>query len=1030
MTLNPTDLARRVVWTLLLLESLCATSFPLQRDLKMEPFTHTTWGPNEGAPQRIFAITQTPDGYLWIGSAEGLFRFDGLTFERYQPPLGPPLPGERVGVQSLLALPNGDLWIGFAQGAISLLRNGHAVNYGKQDGVPSGVISSLAQDQAGTIWAGSANGLIRLENNRWKEVGSEWNFPGPVARAIYLDRAGTLWVATKDSIVFLPKGAGTFQSTGIHVGVVPQIVEAPNGKLWMAEASRSVRPVPLHTTLAPSDETEVRVGSQRILFSREGDLWIPTLGDGLFRVPAPEKLTAKPDRSSRSVERYSVEKGLSDDFGLSAFQDRDGNIWVGTERGLDRYRKSLWLIGSPTDFHDADLIEGDHGDIWVIASNGDVGIHNSRIYKDLNPLVPPRVMYGYREPSGKIWWICLDGIVEYEHGHFLRYPLAKGIQIRAPEINVTVDRSGTLWIYLGREGLYSWRNGTWNRFDTPSEFAEFLPTAAFTDDLGRIWFGGTGGTVFYLSDGRIHIVANSDKSPPGAVRAIQGRNGHVWVGGLAGLTYFDGSQLRSVAPTGGDSFQAVSGIEETADGNLWILEHRGVIHIDAAEVRKFLAMPTYHVSYEVLDSDDGLPGRISDRIGQNVIQDRDGRLWFVPTNGLASLDPIGLSRNPPAPVASVQSIVADGQSYLPWMASKLPAGIRSLQIRYTAVSLTYAPRTHFRYKLDGFDTAWQDVGVQRTAYYTNLHPGKYQFRVLAVSNHGVGDPDGAAVEFTIPPFWFQEIWFQVLFLAAFLGLLWGIYRFHLQQLRKEFNVRLEARLNERERIARDLHDTFFQGIQGLLLRFHTATSQLPKDEPARRIFEDALIKSDQVMLEGRELVLDLRATISQPGDLPTAFSDFGDELRKGGSCDFKVVVNGTIRPLHAVVFDELFKIGKEALGNAFRHSGAHSIEVELDYGRSELCIRIRDDGAGIDSGILRQGHREGHFGMPGMRERAEKVGAHLDVWSRDGAGTEIELRIAGAVAYVSEPNGSRLWKLSRLWHGKNAGRPRENGKPV
>src|SRR5215510_77984 len=247
------------------------------------------------------------------------------------------------------------------------------------------------------------------------------------------------------------------------------------------------------------------------------------------------------------------------------------------------------------------------------------------------------------------------------------------------------------------------------------------------------------------------------------------------------------------------------------------------------------------------------------------------------------------------------------------------------------------------------------------------------------------------------------------FIAAFFG--WAVTR-------RIVELRLEERVSERTRIARDLHVTFFQGIQGLLLRFHTATSQLRKDEPVRRIFEETLKQSDQVMLEGRELVLDLRETVCEPTDLPTAFADLGEGMRKGSSGQFMVVINGAIRPLHPVVFEELFKIGKEALGNAFRHSGAHSVEAELNYEWSELRIRIRDDGVGIDSAILRHGHRDGHFGLPGMRERAQKVGAHLDVWSRTGAGTEVEVRIAAPIAYVTDPNGSWLWKLRRLWPGR------------
>src|SRR5262249_23298583 len=270
--------------------------------------------------------------------------------------------------------------------------------------------------------------------------------------------------------------------------------------------------------------------------------------------------------------------------------------------------------------------------------------------------------------------------------------------------------------------------------------------------------------------------------------------------------------------------------------------------------------------------------------------------------------------------------------------------------------------------------------------------------------------------------------FRALCIAAAAAVGWALYWLRLKQATTGLRQRLGARQEERERIARELHDTFFQGIQGLLLRFHTATSQLRKDEPARRIFEETLKQSDQVMLEGRELVLDLRGTVCEPIDLPTAFADFGEGMRKGGSCEFRVVVNGTIRPLHPVVFEELFKIGKEALGNAFRHSSAQSIEAELNYEGSELRIRVRDDGTGIDPIILQQGHREGHFGLPGMRERAQKVGAYLDVWSGTGAGTEVEVRIASRIAYASETRGSSGWKLRRLWTGtKQEDGPDEEG---
>jgi len=332
------------------------------------------------------------------------------------------------------------------------------------------------------------------------------------------------------------------------------------------------------------------------------------------------------------------------------------------------------------------------------------------------------------------------------------------------------------------------------------------------------------------------------------------------------------------------------------------------------------------------------------------------------------------------------------------------------------LSFVVPQKVRFRYKLEGHDSEWQDSQGRRQAFYTDLEPRSYTFRVIASNNDGVWNETGARVSFTVAPSFDQTAWFKALWILAAAGVLWGLYWLRMKRATARLHQRFGARLEERERIARELHDTFFQGIQGLLLRFHTATSQLPKDEPSRRIFEETLKQSDRVMLEGRELVLDLRATVSESTDLPTALSNFGEAKQRGDSCSFKVVVNGSVRPLHPVVFEELLKIGKEALGNAFRHSGGHCIEAEISYEDHELRIRIRDDGTGMDPAILRQGHRDGHFGLVGMKERAQKVGAHLEVWSRTEAGTEIEVRIAAGIAYVSESGGSN--KLRRLLQGR------------
>src|SRR5438105_1173040 len=262
----------RTLEVCLFLALACSSSVAFDSDRTIAQFAHTAWGPKEGAPSPGTALARTSDGYLWLGGPDGLYRFDGVVFEHYQPQSGGSFPVRTVS--SLLALPNGDLWIGFSPGVISLLRNGNATNYTTREGVPNGVISGFAQDREGTIWAATSSGLARLVGSRWKEVGKDWNFPGKSAVAIFLDRQGALWVSTEDTLVFLPPGARRFQPTSTRVGQVQQIAQAADGKLWMAETTRSVRPIPLSDKRQPSDETEVQVGSTGILFDNDGALWI------------------------------------------------------------------------------------------------------------------------------------------------------------------------------------------------------------------------------------------------------------------------------------------------------------------------------------------------------------------------------------------------------------------------------------------------------------------------------------------------------------------------------------------------------------------------------------------------------------------------------------------------------------------------------------------------------------------------------------------------------------------------------------
>jgi PAS domain S-box-containing protein len=780
---------RYVVRTLevcLFLALACSCSAAFGSDRTIAQFAHTAWGPKDGAPSVVTALAQSVDGYLWLGSADGLYRFDGVVFERYQPQSGEPFPARYVS--SLLALPNGDLWIGFRAGEISLLRNGNATHYNAREGVPNGGIWSFAQDREGTIWAASSSGLARLEGDRWKEVGKDWSFPGKSANTIFLDGQGRLWVSTEDTLVFLPPGARRFQPTGVGVGQVFQVAEAVNGKLWMAETTRSVRPIPLAYKQQPPDETEVQVGSQGILFDNDGALWISSLGDGIRRSPAPQSLRGRIKQFSTAVESFTAKDGLSDNVVNAILQDREGNIWIGTNNGLDRFRKTnLVPVVLPFKPRQTVLATGDAGDVWISEEDYTFRVHGGHADRDSHPL-PCQAKSAYRDPAGAIWWLCPDAIYRHHAGSYTKVALPPWFPniYYELEIQATEDGSGSLWLAAHSEGTFYRKKEIWQRLESASEFAKLSPTTAFTDWMGRAWFGYEGGTIILLKDENIQRVFPPDESPVGSVRAIAGRGRHIWVGGELGLAFFDGNRFRRIVPADAETFGSVMGVQEASNGSLWLAESRGVIEIAATEVQKVLNDPSYRVRYRVFDSFDGLPGTFAGvAIYRKAIQGTDGKLWFMGSSGLVWVDPANVSTNALPPPVLIRSVRANSRQSGSLANLALPPRTTDLQIGYTALSLSVPEKVRFRYKLEGVDKDWQDAGTRREAFYNRLDPGKYHFRVIACNNDGVWNEEGARLDFNIAPAWYQTIWFRGLCVLAFFTLLCGVYQMRVHQLQEQ-----------------------------------------------------------------------------------------------------------------------------------------------------------------------------------------------------------------------------------------------------
>jgi signal transduction histidine kinase len=337
-----------------------------------------------------------------------------------------------------------------------------------------------------------------------------------------------------------------------------------------------------------------------------------------------------------------------------------------------------------------------------------------------------------------------------------------------------------------------------------------------------------------------------------------------------------------------------------------------------------------------------------------------------------------------------------------------------LEIDYAALSFVAPQKVRFRYKLEGHDTEWQEPGSRRQAFYSDLRPGKYRFRVIACNNDGVWNEEGATLDFSVTPAWYQTIWFRVSCVGGFVLLLWALYQLRLQQLERQFGMQVEARVNERTRIARELHDTLLQSFQGLMLRFQTVDEMLPaRPLDAKNALEGALDRADQAISEGRDAITDIRASSLASRDLEKSITalmtNLSEELAAGNGCSatFRVLVEGAPRAVRPTLQDEIYRIARESLRNAFRHAQAGHIETEITYGES-LRLRFRDDGKGIDPIVVEHGGRSGHWGLPGIRERSKQIGAQLSVWSELGAGTEVELSIPGSIAYEASPTRPRF----------------------
>ena len=1001
---------------------LCPSAFALDPSLDVSQYAHTAWPFRDGFTQgNTKAIAQTLDGYIWLGTGFGLFRFDGVRAEHWQPPLnGEQLPSSFV--VCLRVARDGTLWIGTLKGLASW-RDGKLTRYAKLDGL---IIASILEDRHGTVWVGgdysvaSRGKLCAIDGTNVDCYESDAVLGGGIT-GLYEDSHDVLWVVGRDGVWRWRPGPPRFYHMPFGTFSVHNLGEADDGTLLIPLPGRLARlGGGKLETQHPYPAQARNVEGIIFLRDRDGGVWIGTGGAGVVHL------------HQGRADVFSQADGLSGDHVTSLFEDREGDVWVATVGGLDRFRNYAVATyaqheGLGTTPGWGSVVAGRDGSIWMgtndslrMWNHGEVTIYGrADDHKSPSRTIWLHARYAtnrnlrdnisvsvFADNSGRILVSTPYAFGYMENGRFVAIRGVPGGAVSS----VAQDGQGNVWIANQNQGLLRLsKDGTVQRISWASigrkDGAQSLAAGRST---GGLWLGFDAGGVAYFSDGQIkETYGHAEGLGSGRVSALHiETDDTVWAATEEGLSRIKNGRVLTLTSKNGLPCDAVHWITQDENDSFWLLMTCGLVRIVRTELQAWATDSQRKVKTTVFDSSDGVSNApIAYHGGSQVTRSLEGKIWFQGFSGGASvIDPQHLPNNKITPPVHIEGISANDKTYDASNGLRLPPRIRDLKIAYTALSFVSPEKVQFRYQLEGQDRNWREVANDREVQYSNLAPGNYVFRVIACNNSGVWNEAGDTLEFSIAPVYYQTNWFRALCGAAVVVLVWGIYRLRLYQLQRHFNAGLEARVSERTRIARELHDTLLQSLHGLMFQFQAARNMLPRrPDEAARVMDSAIGATEQTITDSRSAIQHLRSEAAD-GDLGQWLTATGQELGKlananGNGPVFRLTVEGERKALTALPRDEIYRITREILRNAFQHAQASRIEAEIRYDDRELRVRIRDDGKGVAPQVLKAGGSAGHWGLRGVRERAQQIGARLDFWSEAGAGTEVELTVPAVIAY-------------------------------
>ena len=945
----------------------------------MTDYTLTNWSEDQGPfPFGIYAIAQDHEGYLWLGTRTGLVRFDGTEFVPWRG--RPALPEDRVA--TILAARDGSLWLGFGTvGGVAQIVGGKAKRYTVNDGLGEGDVNAIVQDSGGTIWVASHGGLAGFDGQRWRLVGADEGLPREPVLTLWRDSRSRLWAGTTTGLY--RRGADERSFSLLEAGSDGQVTEDRAGTMWVGDPVEAFRMVGRGRS-SSSPASRPAASGRGLLIDRSGSLWVGTRGAGLLRVQG-DSAGINPER----IEYLTRRDGLLSDEVRAIYQDNNGSMWIGTRRGLSRLSHSnirtVQSRADPDSFVNAVIVTRDSA-VWTATAAGLTRRQGTveRAYTERDGL-PGRIVTALHEDTrGTLWAATTLGVARLDGSRFV--PIVtptgdvwSGYQIRS----MTSLRDGALWLCDQERGLFRWSDGKIDRIaDAVGQRKAYVVHADRTD---RVWIGFWGGGLAVYDRGQVASFTVEPGDTQSSVSDIfEDRSGRIWVATERQLALVDGQQLRTFERNGFPRMGVVSMVED-ATGDFWIGLGPSLMRIDPREFDLVAADPGHQLRFRLYGSQDGLPGSVGRPGVPSVARTAAGELLFVTSVGLAIVDPHRLRDRPPPTRIGVDSLTADGQALnLDGQRVTLPSRTARLVVNYSLLNLMGGtPR--FRYKLEGFDDHWQEVGDRREASYTNLPPGPYTFRVSA-HHEDSWIESLAPLALTILPAFYQTTTFVAVTGASLALMLWLGWRRRVRQIQREFDLVLA----ERSRVGREIHDTLLQSLVAVALEFDDISEQL---EPNKTGLKAQVInirtRVEQYILEARQSISNLRSPMLEQSDLSTALRQSGESATATHGIRFEFALHGMPRRLDGTLEEQLLRIGQEAVSNAVRHGSASTIHMELSFDHAAVRLRVSDDGCGFDPDRPADDARV-HWGIAGMRERAERVGAQLRLMSQPGAGTTVE----------------------------------------